>query len=347
MIFVTFDMMIIVKKLRLIVYKPENDKQRKLEIDISYLLNGIELFNQKHYLDIFFDAIVLSHNGIIIPNKKGATIEFSNNWNTKKIVLGYIELSDSLRPNLSIARNSIISIPWILWSNLNYTIRKNIPEECELFIKMYDLNVDFNYKDLNKDSFLMDKKYWASEKIFGKYSLIDILENGFEYDHVFVRYNYHNKGYEILRKKLVELYSKYEISLFKEKEDDKFVLVRKSVFKKNTDLSLNKPNYPPLTFCSYSNFNGLMPKKLDNQIFNIDHPFSKWLIMSYDYLEKNYSNHLYILMNSLDISIINTTLDKLRNHLPEKYKPATDLFLTEEDFKVDFEKIPILKETCL
>jgi hypothetical protein len=317
--------------------------KHEFEVDISHLLNGIELFDKK---DTFYDIIVLSHNGIIIPNKR-KTSENKNgigfcSWEKPIQILGYIELSGSLRPNLNIARNSINSIPWILWSNLNYTIRKNLPKEYLTDFKMDAVKVKFDYRDLNEDLFLIKEEYWPAEKIFseGQYSLIDILDEKCKYDGIFIR---NDSIKDIMQRKLVELYSKYEISLFKKIKGDKFVLISKSIFRKNVDSTLNKSNYPPLTFCSYNNFNGLMPEKLNNQIFNIKHPFSKWLIKAYDYLESNYSNHLYLLMNSKEISIVNETLKKLRDYLPETYKPAVDLSLAEEDFKVDFDSIPLLE----
>lgn len=83
-----------------------------------------------------------------------------------------------------------------------------------------------------------------------------------------------------------------------------------------------------------------MPERLDNQIFNLNHPFSQWIINNYDYLSENYSNQLDILLGNTDWYVVNLTIKTLRNHLPDLYKPADDLELTEDDFKVDYDALP-------
>lgn len=344
------------RQLNLIVRNPEKhsynngntsnySNRQEISVNLSSLIEHLELFHQKSVIDKFFDSILLSHNGIIISNKKGSSIQIGSNYGSEPVILGYIELNDKLRPNLSVSRSKIISVPWLLWSNLNFTIRRNIPDKYSQLKKIdflkYHTKVDFSYRDLNEDYLLLNKEYWPSEKIFeyDKYSLIDILNSDVDFRSNLDR---NNDVESILKRKLIELYAKYKITLLKETNKEKHSLLKKITIKESDEgLVLCKPDYPPLTFCEYENFDGLMPEKLNKQIFNINHPFSRWLIKSYVFLDEHFSNHLYILMENTDISIINNTLNKLREHLPSYYKPSVDLFLTEDDFKIDFDKIPM------
>ncbi|GGG16798.1 hypothetical protein GCM10011344_16730 [Dokdonia pacifica] len=329
------------------------------DIVLSDLTDKIELFNKSTHFKHLFHTIILSHNGILVPNKDSSRIQLLDIRHTNLIILGHVELSDILRPNLSIARNKMTSIPWKLWSHLNFTIRKNIPSEYPHLKKANFLNafitpkIKWNYTDLNDDEYFSNKKKWPSEKIFSNsyypkkgdnyYSLIDILDQNFHFNWIFTR-----KGSTrlLLQKKLIELYSIYRITLCKKLiKGGKVILQKKASIKRGKNPSvLNKPNYPPLMFCEYINFDGLMPEKLNEQIFNSNHLFSKWLMNCYNYLDSHYQNHLYILLNNTDLAVINTTLEKLRSHLPDQYKPDPNLHLTEDDFKVDYDKIPFKDE---
>lgn len=80
-------------------------------IDLTHLLKPIEIFNGNSNLNSAFDSIVLSHNGIIIPNMKDSKIQLKLDYPNEAQIIGFIQLSDKLRPNLSVARSSIISIP--------------------------------------------------------------------------------------------------------------------------------------------------------------------------------------------------------------------------------------------
>lgn len=325
------------------------------DIPLSDLTNKIELFDKSVNFGHLFNTIILSHNGILVPNKSSSRIQLLGLRHTNLIILGYVELSDILRPDLSIARNKIISITWKLWSHLNFTIRKNIPNEYSSFKRANFLNptyipkIKWHYTDLNNDEYLINKNNWPSEKIFTNnyypkkneksYSLIDIIDQNYNFNKFFTR---EGRTTLLLQKKLIELYSTYKIALYKKttKINVTYLITEGSITKNDTPSILNKPNYPPLMFCEYINFDGLMPEKLDDQIFNSKHPFSKWLINCYDYLDTHYQNHLHILLKNEDLTVINTTLEKLRSHLPDQYKPDANLYLTEDDFKVDYDAIP-------
>jgi hypothetical protein len=324
--------------------KKNNDYLNSDTIDLTHLLKPIEIFNGDSEIGGAFYSIVLSHNGVIVPNNnfRGFNIRIGNTNEYQTI--GYIELSDKLRPNLSVARNDIISIPWSIWSSLNYTIRSNFPEGFDELKRINFINfttVTFSNLELNEDELLMEKKYWPSEKIFlnNTQSIIEILQSkdNKEID-LFSR---SNETESILRKKIIELYSTYKITLYKQLfYNKKYELVKKATIKESY-LSLVKFDYPPLCFCEYENFNGLMPQGHNQQILNINHPFSIWLIKIFSFLVTNFSNYLYILLNNTDIAIINSTINKLRLLLPDTHKPSVDLFLTEDDFTVDIDRLPV------
>lgn len=326
--------------LRLNVYDEKKDETK--EIVLSDFLKNIEIFNGESYLGRYMSHILLSHNGIIIEyGKPNSNILRNLLEDEMSDVIGYIELSDKLRPNLNVARNAISSFNWKIWSHLNYTIRKNIPPKLDDLKKINyldEVSLDFRIKHLNEDLLLTDKQYWCSEKLFGNksLSLLDILNEPRQFNFVFERFlNPEN----ILKTKIIELHANYKIILAKRKRTTgEFKLIKTAILQKRDQVY--KAKYQPLTFCEYENFQGLMPERLDNQIFNMNHPFSQWIINSYDYLSDNYSNQLSILLNNNDLYIIDATIETLRNHLPDIYKPADNLRLTEDDFKVDYDILP-------
>lgn len=324
----------------------ENDDEIEFEdLNVSRFLEPLELFNGCPQLKGAFYSIVLSHNGVIIPNGYNSIRLTANYYNND--LIGYIELSDKLRPNLSVSRSSIVSIPWLLWSSLNYTIRRNFPEEYGHFKNVNFITfgkVVYSNTELNEDILLSDKNYWPTEKIFFSktLSIQDILatENNMGIE-VFKR---GGDTESILKKKLIELYSVYKIKLYKTKGlwDTNYKIIKNASIR-NRNSGLGKFDYPPLLFCEYENFKGLLPGKSDNSLFNIDHACSKWLIKVYSFLEKNYSNHLHILLNKTDVTLLNATIDKLRSLLPEHYRPQADLILSEKDFEVDVDALPLLE----
>lgn len=326
--------------LRLIVYNEKRDDS--IEIVLSDYLKNIEIFNGRSYLGKYVSHILLAHNGIIIENDKPNRNILKNILEDEMSdLVGYIELSDKLRPNLNIARNGISSFNWTIWSHLNYVVRKNLPPKSENLKKidfLDDVSFDFNIDHLNGDLLLTDKQYWCSEKLFGNnsLSLLDILNEPQQFNFVFDRsFSPEN----LLKAKIIELHANYQITLAKRRRTTGgYKLIKTAILQKRD--KIYQANYRPLTFCEYENFQGLMPERLDNQIFNLNHPFSQWIINNYDYLSENYSNQLDILLGNTDLYVVNLTIETLRNHLPDLYKPAEDLRLTEDDFKVDYDALP-------
>lgn len=325
------------------ICKTTKDDFDYINVDLLYCLKSIEVFNGLSILGKNIPHVIMAHNGIMMSSDSNNLL-LSITDNRLSATIGYVEFSDKLRPNLNIARDTILSVPWLLWSNLNYTIRRNMLSKLnplrEIDFFENSIPVDLDYKELNEDMLLIDKRYWCSEPIFQNrtLSLQNILHNNERINLVFVR----EGGFEqVLRRKLVELHADYKIELSKKRKmSGSFRLIKTSILKKHETEKVRKANYPPLTFCEYENFQGLMPERLNNQIFNINHPFSQWLIHAYEYLENNFSNQLHILLYNPDLYIVNTTIEALRNHLPDLYKPADNLRLTEDDFKVDFDALP-------
>lgn len=333
---------------RLEISTSNSKLSKDFRINLSDLLTPIELFNGNTAFSKMYKSIILSHNGILINNRnersEHKTIEFSSYMTSNYQIVGYLELSDALRPNLTVSRGEIQSIPWSLWSSINYTIRKNIPSGYfDRNSYFYSIKLDYNNKSLNEDPLLVDPQYWASERIFKNdtKSLVELLDKG-EIVQIKEFLNFNNV-IDTLKKKLIELYSNYSIVLSKKKNS----IVFGSFIKKREGNSPFMPTYPPLAFCEYKNFEGLRPISKDFYLpksYNMSHPFSQWLISSYTFLEEYYPNQLHLLMNSEDVNILNSTIEKLREHLPEKYKPSKDMILTQKDFEVDLDSLPIVED---
>lgn len=337
---------------------------KDIKINISRFIKDMQIFNgDSNFNEKIFSKFLLAHNGIVFNNKQKIysfdrdddsrdcviNINVQNIEYEDSIALGIINLSDDLRPNLSVARNRFISSPWVLWSNLNYCIRKNLSEIQSVrpkidLIESFYFKLKFSFDELNNDELINNKDYWPSEKIFssGEYSIDDLVKSNKEIKIGYTRLERYPS--ELLERKIIERHSILKIKVYKKEfEEDgqkKYIAVTRGVI---SEIQSNNNTYtqiPPLTFCEYVNFDGLMPNRLSNKIYNVNHPFSQWLLKSYNVLNNNYSSQLFHILNASDISIVNNILNKLRLLLPTDIKPPKDLKLSDKDFKVNLKIIP-------
>ncbi|MEK0336905.1 MAG: hypothetical protein QQN41_05660, partial [Nitrosopumilus sp.] len=293
--------------------KPGLGSEQGISIDISFILEKISVFNTKIPFYLSHNNLILSHNGITIPNKhelfdkssSGIDLRIEDHYKFKSIFsIGLIELKDELRPSLSLSRNRIISVSWNLISQLNYTIRKSLHqiEDIKLstddtnFISLNNITVPESlYEELLKDKLVTDNRFWANEKIIEcnnkNFSVRSIVTNHSETE-IEIPYIYSNFSGTLYRT-LLQKYCSLKIQLFKKTGNDgkpiynnkKYFASRKSEVDDLHDLAL----FPPLTFITYQNFTGLVPGRMCKDFLNINHPYSKWLIKAQSLLHNNYS----------------------------------------------------------
>jgi hypothetical protein len=325
----------------------------RLTLNLTNFLDDISLFGTDIPNLFEHTNIILSHNGIVIPNidNPSNTKDFSINLEIKPIygylavtVVGIIELSDDLRPDLSISRNKLININWNLWSHLNYSLK-------ELLYLPYKAKKNGNfasiitrkkpseyllYNELLKDNLITDKQYWPSEPIistnWGRLSIIKALENQGELKLTIDNFSKKNSLSMLIRALLQKYCFPYIKIISVTKHDKKlvnspeFLLGISNIYYPELEL------FPPLTFIKYEDFNGLTIVHSQFAIFlNIDHSYSKWLIKSVNPLYNNFPIHYWTLLQATDINTINITISRLRNLLPEEFKPPVDLIISNED----------------
>lgn len=307
----------------------------------------------------------ISHNGIVVPTNKGNDIKQyyanSNYYNTSyTICSGILALSDSLRPNFTLARDKAVEIPWNVVSTINLAYLKAIInykpygiliEDLDFF-RQFDLNEKLILEDILKDPNIGVDKEWAYVPIIqtniGIISLMEIRDklSKKEFDSIIIQKlpninEFLNNGYS-------SRFIKYCIAgivqvglcvKLKIKNQPNAVYVVDNTNIPNVDEGLKL--FPPLFFVSYEE--SAILRKGDLPL-NINHPFSKWLIDKAIEINKQYPGILKHIKKVLSkekryndpwkediINDINQTLGKLRK-LNNELVPPSIVYLKAEDF---------------
>ncbi len=337
---------------------------------------------REHFLDIELEEIPfinrLSHNGIYIPSYKNGNAEYPKlgkyTWyrdhatteNTffdirvdqyyNKIDLYYsIALMDDLRPDLSIARDSVKNIPMNILSIANLIVPQAI--DVVKFYNINFLNVElFTLGDYLNDKYIgIDKAWGVHTKIptsEGELSIIDIRLKAKKGKDIFLNYyitikepkannNYSsfvtNVSYVLIQTGLkIRLeYPKMNIRIL-----DENIPILSDAIKK----------FPPIFFLEYDNKSHFRTNYFPP---NSAHPFSVWLIENHDALQDNHPGLLGNIKQAIstfidakgDISCqvnkivteVNSILDRLKR-LNFAGKPTGAVYLSESSFNISKQK---------
>ncbi|MGH1362978.1 MAG: HD domain-containing protein [Calditrichia bacterium] len=328
--------------------------EREIMIPVNELISDLEEFNGNLNYNTIRGEILLSHNGLIVQNnpdyfEKGTKLELSleeiNSDYT--FCLGIVNLKDDLRPELNVSRDQILSFPWSCFSQINYLVRTCLEKSKYRFkseINYFSFSSKYTEKGINNDFLLNSLDGWPS--------LIEIDNNGTTIN------NLGKKKYEIslqgrnpysgdslVRTKSIFNHCNYNIKLQKKKRENpkkgesSFVLVKKAYLSSPKQVEIN--SFPTHYVCNYDNFEGLMPLELNQQLYNLEHFFTKWLVLVYSELLNSYPYYLRLILRANSIDELNTILKKLKNLLPEKIQP--DFTISERDFDVDFDLLRIAR----
>lgn len=344
-----------------------DNQERELQISLNHLISDLDEFNSKKVYGEIRQKVLLSHNGVIIPNKpdgfsNGAKLELDikENSSDESICLGVINLKDDLRPDLNIARDKISSLPWNCFSQINFLTRKCLDnseynfEEGISYFDSYSIK-DIDHNEIINDPLIRNDDGWPEVITVGDngISVKSIGENSKIKVGVFHRYDY-GKGH-FLEKKVIFNNCVYTIKLSKKKKkepkenESEFELVREAFIVGRR--KYHSTSFPSHIVCEYENFNGLMPLELDSQLYNINHHFTKWLQLAYSELLNNYPNYLKSILESSSpfepffnptfkpylIEDLNADLSQLKKLLPKDLRP--DFTLSASDFEVDFDTL--------
>lgn len=342
-----------------IINKNSRKHNRFLEISLNNLLEDIKEFNGSIKLNHLRDEILLTHNGIIIPNnpdyyENGTKLEFKIKEldSDSTLSLGIVNLKDNLRPNLNVARDKIISFTWNCLSQINFLVRtcldkSNYNFKSEIDYTTYFIKYQSDNNEVDSDMLLNNVHYWPNIVEINEKGLTvgSLIENQTIEAPLLTRSN--SDFEELIEIKSIFNHCNYSIKLFKNKKekagekDTENVLIKKAFITKKHNNNYNNASFPSHFVCEYENFSGLMPYKLNLQLYNINHPFTRWLMMCYKELLEKYPFYLRSIFQAESIEYLNSSLDKLRTLLPEDLKP--EIIITEKDFEIDFNTLEELE----
>lgn len=350
----------------------------EIEFDLTSLIKKFFKNNSEILFQFPHRSLIISHNGVQIPNKyeisddSTTSIELNINFPDNYLIsfqLGVIDLKDFLRPGVSIARNKITSISYELCSYINLAIMRALNKSKNL--KSLDLMPSFitlkNFSlgkitagDLIMNKLICESNYWFNENIIestnGFISIQKILASKKEHE-IKISFSYlisqsrdYSKFEELLEGALLQKHCSIIVKCYTDENKENLI---KKIYasKKDNKLSHKNLNYfTPLYFVNYYNFEGLIPSNnfkgfFPNNLLNIEHPYSLWLLKSGQLLSNNYTMYFKILCNANDIEIINNALKKLKAILPDEFKPPKGLILNKKDFEVDLSGLKVNKQS--
>jgi len=270
-----------------------------IKLDIMDLLRITIYGNQDNGIFETYSNLLLSYNGIIIPNKVDIYKYMDEEMNlnrgylelevkmdrfvfNKSICAGYLALSDDLRPDVSLSREYLKDINWNVLSEVNYAIHLGF-NDLNIISKKDNLDYislggirlkNLLYKDIIQDNLITCNDFWTKQSIFfsgeSKISINDILISGEEY---LIDFNYYSVYYItsynyftfLLQSTLLQRYCNVKIILDNFLNESGRIVKLKITRKSIEDIHNGKLNYfLPFTFVEYDKFDGFCLFELED-----------------------------------------------------------------------------------
>jgi len=316
----------------------------KHEISISLPMPNSQIFELTRALQTG-ERSWLSHNGISIPVSRQEfypQIDIEGGW-----VQGVVTLTDALRPELSVSRDRLLSLPWRFYSASGLALYRALADLSDgwvygswsLFRMMTSQRLLL--RDLLEDEFLHLDGPWA------QFPIIRTTRGFFSFQDI--RRSAHLEPVEILVPEPSErIYTNWcaatliQCGLNASVEVDKvYKSARILVEKGEPPLTAGHMLFPPLTFLPFS-----QPTLLWwNSIFNSKHSFPAWLLEKAPEIAKRYPGMFDQIQSALTeqsrpwfrsggLERLNAVLGRLRELHPSVHPPKK-MFLAEEDFHYD------------
>ena len=300
-----------------------------------------------------FSGFMLSHNGIIIHdegrffnlNDIEQTQPFRNR-NRANLYCGILYFQDKLLPSLTVSRNEIRTVPFIVYINTLIALRP-----LNEFIPYVNLKYDFfDNRSRNNDYsrnairstqvYEKNKEYWDNEPLYyfesGLLSINDIRgeiakrQLEFRSDIFYNNRIFNNFSLYILEENFA---IKIQIEKLEKFLGFKFTL---NITKKEIELPEVLGRFRPFVFFT---FEGITSKLAVGHFINIEHPFIQWYIKCSGYLYEEFTYYswqlIYLLQDGSDvdkINAINDILERLRHVMPGALSPGKNINIKEEDF---------------
>ena len=326
--------------------KDFHEVRREAKIDLTNLIESKSLFRwDEEGKRLTRAERWLSHNGMHIPTKDRLSL---NAPIDNTVIFGEVALRDALRPDLSLSRDELRSLPWEAYSHVTLAFSRALRANSDFHEYSLKILTDrlkkhaFSLRRILLDSQISPTGAWAKEPILhteqGKLSLLEIRER-------------------LSRGESVSLSEILSIDEFIHQAPD-FVrccaaaLIQVGLSVKadpaSRKLSVDNPEipalmegqmyFPPLFFVPYENSQLL---RYGSFPLNMKHPFARWLI---DYAAELHERHpglfeslrskISINLYSLDenlINQINSAIASFRQIRP-RMVPAV-LNLKKEEFQ--------------
>ena len=276
------------------------------KINNNYFISGNtnSFYNDRNNLD----QIVLSHNGIFFSKANVKHRLLRKNY---KIIMGVISFFDTLRPNLTIERSEYLNLNfpmkyalqiavnnfWDIFED-EYLSRKILIEQY-LFedysksLSFYEISIRNIYRQKNID-------FWKDNLVFKINEELLTIENVREKLHSGSRnLKIGHIHYDVIRFRIARavLQSEFNIAYIKtalpDDTNNHDLVILDDV---SPNLSQGLQYFPGLYFVKFIGTD----KLIYNQSLSLNHPFSIWLIESYQFLASNHGGYLVKVLDFLE-----------------------------------------------
>lgn len=302
--------------------------------------------NLRDALDLLYkdDLAWLSHNGVAVPTGQGFHLQGpSGTW-----AAGVVCLSDSLRPNYLVSRESLLPLPWKIRSTVELTLFRamsaaglNMRNHWRLFMDSPDAR-ELLLGELLEDEYLHIEEGWASFPIIrtrdaSSKSLPEIkraIEDGPVELSLGPSFNFLDLCSATIIQRELNAFIRFESFSMYEGFVYEYPIISISA---GEPLPLTEGHklFPPLTFLPFTASKRL--KSAYSPFLNVEHPFTGWLLEKAPEVARRYPGLFNRLRTDLlvkempQLAGLNSILDRLRELHPSVHPPK-ELILREEDF---------------
>jgi len=322
--------------------------QVALEYPIIFSESVSSFVDSYHLLD---SSVTISHNGVYTPlgiGLKTAVRIRTERFNINTLIplsdfVIVISLADNLRPDVSLARDSVRRIGWNIYSAIGMTILYTLQREFSNEVLNGSL---FDYRrkerflldEINNDPLMQNLNGWVSMPIIqigdGMYkSLQDIrsmVMRGEEIEPNIYDIKFRDSFFVSCVEALLQLW--VGLKVISKPSEKNQTMIHKMVIVSADKRPLADGHYlfPPLFFVPYDTATEL---KLGGQPVNENHPFAQWFITNAVQLKAEFSGLFDEFRKGLEKrspDMINRALRRIKGELA----PKPPIIITNADFAI-------------
>jgi hypothetical protein len=305
------------------------------------------------------ETLAWSHNGIVVPRNLdvgyGGSVELTAPEapeDTDSVLVGFLALTDGLRPDVSVSRDRLRSLPWRVHLIANLAVRQAAATYASLEAVRWSSLLDMRFDartplEAVDDALLHDPHGWPSIGIIdtkeGLLSIEDVragaapveLLDGLPSEFVLYGGTSRLDFTDLCQAALLALHLTVTLVFDPAEQARRYV----AHAERSRPLGLGLRLFPPLFFVSYEGSDLL---QVGVHALNIDHPFSRWLIGNAEQLHAKQPGAFAALLAELraghpvygarDTAEITAILARLADIHPE-LAPPSGVVPTSADFE--------------